>query len=66
MKPITVEREEFVQKIVDAVNGASLPAFVKMDVLNNCIRELSEVAKNEYRRDAESYYSEHSEESEAK
>lgn len=54
-KPITVAREEFVTAIVDAINGAELPAFVKLDVLNNCVRELSELAKAQYKRDLADY-----------
>lgn len=54
-KPITVAREEFVTAIVDAINGAELPAFVKLDVLTNCVRELSELAKAQYKRDLADY-----------
>ncbi len=50
-KPITVKREEFVKAIVDTVNGSDLPAFVKLDVMSNCLRELQEMARAELQRD---------------
>lgn len=52
-KPITVQREEFINTIVTAINESTLPAFVKLDVLGNCVRELQSVALAEYRKDLE-------------
>jgi hypothetical protein len=54
-KPITVERFEYMQKIVEATNAAELPAFVKVDVLKQTIAELSNFANTELKRDLESY-----------
>ena len=50
-KPITVMREEFIGGVVALVNESTLPAFVKLDVLTNCVRELQALAKAEYQRD---------------
>ena len=50
-KPITVMREEFIGGVVALVNESTLPAFVKLDVLNTCVRELQALAKAEYQRD---------------
>ena len=61
-KPITVKREEFVKSIVDTVNGSDLPAFVKLDVMNNCLRELQEMARIELQRDLQRLKSEEAKE----
>ncbi len=47
-KPLTVERQEFANKIVDAINSTPLHAFIKSEILKNCVRELDALAAKEY------------------
>ena len=54
-KPITVERQETMQKLVDVVNGAQLPAFVLVDMLNEILQNVRTLARRQYARDAEMY-----------
>lgn len=48
MANIIVERQRFAEALVQVINGAALPAFVKLDVLERCQRELTALTRQEY------------------
>lgn len=54
-KPITVARQEYMQKIVDVTNSAELPAFVKLDVIRQIFDKLKTLTAEELKRDTEDY-----------
>lgn len=43
-KPIELARQEFIEKLVDVVNGSQLPAFVAADVFRNMVVQLDQAA----------------------
>lgn len=43
-KPIELARQEFIEKLVDVVNGSQLPAFVVADVFRNMVVQLDQAA----------------------
>ena len=57
-KPMTVARQEYMQKIVDATNACPLPSVFKADVLEAALRQLRELAGRELKRDMEAYQAE--------
>lgn len=54
-KPITILREEYVNKIVTVSNESALPAFVKLDVLEKVCEQLRKLAREEYAKDVSEY-----------
>lgn len=54
-KPITVARKEFIDKLVELINGSGLPAFILADVLAGCMKEVSELADKQYQADLKAY-----------
>ena len=54
-KPITVAREEYVQKVVEATNSCGLPAFVVRDVLKSLLDEANALANQQLRQDAKEW-----------
>lgn len=54
-KPITIERQEVLQKLVDTVNGAQLPAFVLVDMLDDILQNMRAIARKQYEKDLETY-----------
>lgn len=54
-KPITIERQEVLQKLVDIVNSAQLPAFVVVDMLEDILQSMRTVARQQYERDLKTY-----------
>ena len=54
-KPLTVARQEFTEKIVDVINSANLPAFVVAEVLQKCVVEIENIAKQQYEMDKKQY-----------
>lgn len=57
-KPGTVERQEYMQKIVDATNACQLSSVFKADVLEAALRQLRELADKELKRDMEAWQAE--------
>jgi hypothetical protein len=57
-KPLTVERQEYMRKLVEATNACPLPAVFKADVMDAALRKLREVADQELKRDMEAYAAE--------
>lgn len=57
-KPMTVARQEYMQKIVDATNACQLPSVFKADVLEAALRQLRELADKELKRDMEAWQAE--------
>ncbi|MBD5115781.1 MAG: hypothetical protein HDT46_11430 [Ruminococcaceae bacterium] len=55
IKPITVAREEFINKTVEACNNSGLPFFAIKDILEQMIQNVDSAAKAEYKRDKERY-----------
>ena len=54
-KPITIERQETMQKLVEIINRARLPAFVMADMLDEILRSVRMLAQKQYEKDAEAY-----------
>lgn len=54
-KPITVARQEFAENMVNVINSSELPAFVMLEVIRNCMAELSALADKQYRIEKEQY-----------
>ena len=52
-KPITVARQEFIEKISSAVNESGLPAFVVADVFKTFMVQLENLQSEQLRRDSE-------------
>lgn len=54
-KPLTVARVEFMQTIIDAVNNAQMPSFVKAEVLSQVLGVVREQAESQYQNDLKIY-----------
>ena len=54
-KPITVQRFECLAKLVDVLNDNSLPAFVKVEIMERILNELRPEVDAEYQRDIRAY-----------
>lgn len=54
-KPLSVEREEFINKLVDLVNSAALPMFVILEVLKSAEAEVQIAAKKQYEEEKRAY-----------
>lgn len=48
MANIIIERERLGKALVELLNGAELPAFVKLDVIRACERELADITRTQY------------------
>lgn len=53
--PISVARNEYMQKIADVTNDAQLPAFIIAEVLERLLSEVQKMAQAEYNRDLAAY-----------
>ena len=49
-KPLSVERHEYMQKIIQITNAAALPAFVKVGVLEQALKEMRKIEDKELKR----------------
>jgi hypothetical protein len=47
-KPIIVARHECIEQICNTLNGSTLPAFVKVEVLERILKELYPLVESEY------------------
>lgn len=54
-KPITVARQEFIEKIVADINESGLPFFVVVEVLNSMLPELQKQVGAQFERDKKAY-----------
>lgn len=54
-KPITVERQDYMRKIVEITNATALPAFVKVGVLEQALKEMRKIEDSELKRDLNQY-----------
>ena len=54
-KPLTVARGEFLKTIIDVVNDAQMPSFVKAEVLSQVLAVVRENAESEYQNDLKIY-----------
>ena len=52
-KPITVARQELIERVSSAVNESGLPAFVVADVFRTFIGQLENLQSEQLRRDSE-------------
>lgn len=57
IKPLNVVSTEFMDGIVDMVNNANLPMFVVEYILKDVLDEVHSVARKQYEKDKEEYYS---------
>lgn len=54
-KPLTVARQEFAENIVEVINNSGLPAFVMLEIVQSCERELTKLSQQQYEKDKEKY-----------
>ncbi len=54
-KPITVVRQEFIEKMVDEINTCGLPLFVVEPILKDLLNEISAAAKRQYETEKAQY-----------
>ena len=47
-KPIIIKRQEFINDMVVLIEQSGLPAFVIMEVLNMCAREVEPLIQKQY------------------
>ena len=47
-KPLTVARQEFLDKIGNIINHAELPAFIVADIFRDCVQQLDQIARQQY------------------
>ena len=54
-KPITVVRQEFIEKMVDEINTCGLPLFVVEPILKDLLNEVSIAVKRQYETEKAQY-----------
>jgi hypothetical protein len=54
-KPITVVRQEFIEKMVDEINTCGLPLFVVEPILKDLLSEVSAAVKQQYETEKAHY-----------
>ena len=54
-KPFSMICEEFKQELANLINNSSLPIYVIELILQNCLNEVDNVAKNQYQIDKTQY-----------
>lgn len=54
-KPLTIQRKEMIDKICEAINGSTLPAFAIRDVLKTIDAELAELQERQYQQDVQAW-----------
>ncbi len=54
-KPLTVARQEFAENIVEVINNSGLPAFVMLEIVQSCERELTKLSQTQYEKDKAEY-----------
>jgi hypothetical protein len=54
-KPITVVRQEFIEKMVEEINNCGLPLFVVEPILKDLLNEVSAAAKRQYEEEKVQY-----------
>lgn len=54
-KPITLIRDEFIEKTVDLCNNSGLPFFIVEDVLKNLIQEIHRASLQQLEEDKKRY-----------
>lgn len=55
IKPITVERHEFIQNLTNLINHCNLPFFVIEGVLTNFCKDVKTLSERELKVDMEKY-----------
>ena len=54
-KPITVVRQEFIEKMVSEINTCGLPLFVVEPILKDLLNEVSTAVKRQYETEKAQY-----------
>lgn len=54
-KPISVARQEFIEKIVNEINTCGLPLFVVEPILKDLLNEVSAAVKRQYEKEKAQY-----------
>lgn len=55
--PITIARNDCINRVCDALNESGLPAFAKVDLMERILAELRPMMDVEYQKDLEAYRS---------
>lgn len=55
--PITIARNDCINRVCDALNESGLPAFAKVDLMERILTELRPMMDVEYQKDLEAYRS---------
>lgn len=53
--PITIARNDCINRVCDALNESGLPAFAKVDLMERILAELRPMMDVEYQKDMEAY-----------
>lgn len=53
--PITIARNDCINRVCDALNESGLPAFAKVDLMERILAELRPMMDVEYQKDLEAY-----------
>ena len=56
-KPITVARQEFIDKISDVINNCNLPLFIVEPIMRDVYLEIKSLSQKQYEMDKEEYES---------
>ena len=54
-KPLSVARQEFIEKIVEEINTCGLPLFVVEPILKDLLNEVSVAVKRQYENEKTQY-----------
>ena len=54
-KPLSVARQEFIEKIVEEINTCGLPLFVVEPILKDLLNEVSTAVKRQYETEKAQY-----------
>lgn len=55
IKPISVVRQEFIEKLIDDVNNCQLPMFVVEPILEDLLKMVRTAAQEQYKTDKAQY-----------
>lgn len=54
-KPLLIKNNEFIQKVIDTVNGCGLPMILAVNDMEKILDEMRMALDNEYKKEKEEY-----------
>ena len=55
MKPVSVARQEFIEKLIDLINSSQLPPFVLHPIMKDITNDLANSANQQYLAEKKQY-----------